>query len=259
MLGVYDSGVGGLSVLRELLRLLPNEKITYLADTLHIPYGPKPPDEVLAYAIRITEWMLNRGCRAIVVACNTASAAALHPLRAQWPGVPFVGMEPAVKPAAAMSKTGRVAVLATDGTLHGPLYESVVRRFAGTAHVTACPCPGLADCIEEQGPDSPQTHALLRGFIGPLVRDGVDTLVLGCTHYPLARQAIQDIAGPGVMIVDPSPAIAARALHVLDENNLHDPGPGALDVWATGDAQRFAHSMHRLMGGAAEVHKADIF
>jgi glutamate racemase len=195
-IGVFDSGVGGLSVLRELRSQLPCARLLYFADTAHVPYGPRPLAEVRDFSFAIADFLLVQGAQALVVACNTASAAALHPLRARLPA-PVVGMEPAVKPAVEHSHTGVVAVLATQATFQGALFASVVERFAHGVEVIPQVCPGLVEQIEAGELAAPRTEEMLRGWIEPLLGRGIDALVLGCTHYPFVRPLIEQICGPG--------------------------------------------------------------
>lgn len=242
-IAIYDSGLGGLSIVREVLRELPDENLFYFADNIHMPYGPRPLEEVRSFAVTIAERLLMLPAKTVVVACNTASAAALRTLREVFPDVPFVGMEPAVKPAARESRSGKVGVLATLATFQGQLFESVVERFARDVEVIRQPCPGLAEFIESHPPDHPGLEPLLEKFIRPLVDGGVDTLVLGCTHYPLAKDAIARVAGEGVHIVDPSPAIARRTRQVLGEAGLLRSGTGgSLTITVSGEREKFSQS-----------------
>lgn len=222
-IGIFDSGVGGLSVLRELQRPLPDESLIYLADQAHVPYGIRSLEEVRAYSERITRYLLSLGAKLIVVACNTASAAALHYLRQTFPGVPFVGMEPAVKPAAEHTQSGVVGVLATPATFQGELYASVVERFANGVRVLQHTCPGLVAQIEDGQLDTPETRAILVEALTPMLAQGIDTVVLGCTHYPFVIPQIQEIAGPGVRVIDPAPAIARQVRRLLENNALLNP------------------------------------
>lgn len=222
-IGIFDSGVGGLSVLRELQHQLPNESLIYLADQAHVPYGIRSLEEVRAYSERITRYLLSLGAKLIVVACNTASAAALHYLRQTFPGVPFVGMEPAVKPAAEHTQSGVVGVLATPATFQGELYASVVERFANGVRVLQHTCPGLVAQIEDGQLDTPETRAILVEALTPMLAQGIDTVVLGCTHYPFVIPQIQEIAGPGVRVIDPAPAIARQVRRLLENNALLNP------------------------------------
>jgi glutamate racemase len=193
MIGIFDSGVGGLSVLRVIRERLPAQAVLYLADQAHVPYGPRPMEEVYAFSEAITRYLLGQGARLIVVACNTASAAALYPLRAAFPDIPFVGMEPAVKPAAEVTHSGVVGVLATPATFQGALYASVVERFASGVTVLQDVCPGLVGRIEAGDLDGPQTRAILEKALRPMLARGMDTVVMGCTHYPFVIPVIQDL------------------------------------------------------------------
>lgn len=254
-IGIFDSGVGGLSVLKELRKELPGEQFIYLADNLHIPYGSRPLLEVRGFCEAIAGFFAAAPVKLIVVACNTASAASLKHLRTVFPAIPFVGMEPAVKPAAAGSKTGKVGVLATRATFQGELFESVVERFAGDVEVLRQPCPGLAEFIESHPPDHPGLDDLLGQWIPPMVEAGIDNLVLACTHYPLIKERIAAMAGPGVKVVDPSNAIARRARQVLAERNRLGGGEGGECFFATGDASVFSDSATRLLGRRVEAER----
>lgn len=213
--GIFDSGIGGLSVLAEFRRLAPEHPAIYIADQAWAPYGERSLEEVRHRAVMITRYLIERGCELIVVACNSASAAALHHLRDVFPDALFVGMEPAVKPAASRSERGVIGVLATDATFQGQLYSSVVDRHAGGTEVVEQACPGLADAVERLGLGTPETMDLVRRYVTPLRDAGVDTLVLGCTHYPFLLQAIQEVAGSGILVIDPAPAVARQTLRLL--------------------------------------------
>jgi glutamate racemase len=214
ILGVFDSGVGGLSVLRSLWREMPGVATIYLADQAHVPYGPRPLKEVLGFSETITSYLIQQGADLIVVACNTASAAALHRLRQRFPTTPFVGMEPAVKPAAETTQTGVVGVLATPATFQGALYASVVERFGSNVTLLQNTCPGLVQQIEAGRLEAPETRAILEQALLPMLDRNIDTVVLGCTHYPFVIPLIQNIVGPQVRVIDPAPAVA-RQTHRL--------------------------------------------
>jgi glutamate racemase len=224
--GIFDSGVGGLSVWREIVRELPHESTIYVADQAHLPYGPRPAEEVRGYAEAITTDLLARGCKAIVVACNTASAAALKSLRERHPDVPFVGMEPAVKPAVTRSKSRVVGVMATPGTLQGRMFALAVERFAAGVTLVNQPCAGLVERIEAGELESASTEALLRELLQPMLTAGADTIVLACTHYPFVTPLIRRIAGESVQIIDPAPAVVRQLGRVLDERGLAAGGAG---------------------------------
>jgi len=254
-IGFFDSGVGGLSVLREVHRLLPGEDLIYLADQGHVPYGPRPMAQVQAFSEGIVRYLHTQGAKLIVVACNTASAAALNHLRATFPDTIFVGMEPAVKPAAEQTQSGVVGVLATPATFQGALYASVLERFAQDVIVLQDTCPGLVAQIEGGALDAPETRKILERALHPMVESGIDRVVLGCTHYPFVIPLIQDIVGSGVTVIDPSPAVALQAARLLDRHNLRNlqPGSGHIDSWTTGAAASLESVLHRLMGESAAV------
>ena len=249
-IGVFDSGVGGLSVLRAIRELLPNEHVLYLADQAHIPYGPRQKSHIRDFSFGITDFLLAGGAKLIVVACNTASAAALHDLRERYHEVPFVGMEPAVKPAAAVTKTGRVGVLATPTTFAGDLYASLVDRFAQGIEVYQSTCPGLVEQIEREALDSTVTRGILEEALTPMLGVGVDTIVLGCTHYPFVIPMIEAITGPGVRTIDPAPAIARQAQRLLVERAWLNPGEmaGELQFYTSGSPAALEAILPQLLG-----------
>ena len=218
-IGLFDSGVGGLSVWREIARQLPHENTLYFADQIHIPYGPRSLDQIRSFSEAITRYLIACGAKLIVVACNTASAAALKHLRATFPDVPFVGMEPAVKPAAQQTRTGVVGVMATPATFQGELFASVVERFANGVKLINQVCPGLVEQVEAGQLNTPETVALLDRFLTPIRSGGADTIVLACTHYPFVIDAIRQLA-PGIDVIDPAPAIARQVNRVLSDREL---------------------------------------
>lgn len=259
-IGVFDSGLGGLSILKEMRRQLPGERIFYFADNLHMPYGPRMLEEVCRFSTSIAGALISLPAKIVVVACNTASAAALKHLRQAYPGTPFVGMEPAVKPAAAESRSGKVAVLATLATFQGELFESVVERFANGVEVVRRPCPGLAEFIESHPPDHPALDAMLEKFIRPLIDADVDTLVLACTHYPLVLDRIRAIAGEGVRIVEPSPAIARRTRSLLEERGLlNGKGTGEVVFNVSGETEVFSHCASLHLGEEVAARNNPLF
>lgn len=224
-IAVFDSGVGGLSVLRAIRQQHPSEDILYLADQAHVPYGPRSLDQVRVFSKAVTNYFISQGAKLVVVACNTASAAALHYLREIFPDVPFVGMEPAVKPAAEHTQTGVVGVLATPATFQGELYSSVVERFANHVTVIQNTCIGLVEQIEMGNHEGRETRKILESALTPMLAKKIDTVVLGCTHYPFVIPTIQEIVGPGVRVIDPAPAIARQVGRLLDKYNLRN-APG---------------------------------
>lgn len=254
-IGVFDSGVGGLSVLGAIRQRLPQESALFVADQAHVPYGPRPLAEVRSFAEGITRFLLAEGCKLIVVACNAASAASLHYLRQTFPGVPFVGMEPAVKPAAEKTHSGIVGVLATPATFQGALYASVLERFAHGVTVLQDTCPGLVQQIEAGDLDGERTRQILHQALEPMLARGIDTVVLGCTHYPFVIPLIEEIAGPEVRVIDPAPAIARQVYRLLDAGALLNPGPqpGSLRFHTTGDPRHTGRLLGRLLGEGGEV------
>ena len=257
MIGVFDSGVGGLSVWREIVAELPGESTVCFADQSHVPYGPRPMQEIRAFSEAITRFLLGLGCRIIVVACNTASAAALTHLRATFADVPFVGMEPAVKPAAQTTHVGRVGVMATPATFQGELFASVVERFANGVQLINQVCPGLVEQVEAGRLDTPDMEAMLRQYLKPMLAAGVDTIVLACTHYPFLAPAIQRIAGPGVRVIDPAPAIARQVRRVMEQRGLlSSSGEASRVFYTTGDVAGFVKTLKLLTGASGDVHLA---
>ena len=243
-IGVFDSGIGGLSVLHALRQALPGERFIYHADTAHAPYGERGDAFVEARALAVARELVgDHGAKALVVACNTATAAAIHQLRALWPGLPIVGLEPALKPAVAATRTGRVGVLATRGTLASRKFQTLRAALDGAASFMLQPCDGLAAAIERT--DMPEVLACLArytGAIGPFGAEAgqIDTLVLGCTHYPLARTQITALVGPKVNILDSGAAVARQTARVLQSAGLLSvSGPHAalseVQFFATGD------------------------
>lgn len=251
MIGVFDSGVGGLSVLMEMRRLLPGTDMVYLADRANAPYGSRSLVEVGRLAEQCTAHLLDAGAEIIVVACNTASAAALHHLRAIHPRVPFVGMEPALKPAAAMTRSGVIGVLATTATFQGELFLSLMDRFGDGLTVVPRACPGWADLVERADVDSPAAKALVGSHLDPVLGAGADTLVLGCTHYPFLVGLIQSHAWPQMAIVDPAPAVARQvAALLLNRANGHRTSEiqGTLKMQTTGNSSHMRAVVRDLTG-----------
>jgi len=260
LVGIFDSGVGGLSVLREIHSLLPAQPLFYIADQKHVPYGERSEVEIRSFAEGITRFLLDQGAVLITVACNTASAAALAALRKDYPDTPFVGMEPALKPAALQTRNRKVGVLATPATFQGGLFHTLVERFGQDVTLMTSTCPGLVGIIEAGGLESPEAHAILEDAIRPMVESGVDKLVLGCTHFPFVLPLIQEIAGDSVEAIDPAPAIARRVASLLEQDNLLAPegNPEAGITFATsGDTEAFRKSLKHLLGLDAEICQLD--
>jgi glutamate racemase len=263
-IGIFDSGIGGLTVLRAIHQLMPDEPLLYLADQAHVPYGPRPLEEVRHFSEAITRYLLGKGSRLIVVACNAASAAALKYLRSIFPEVPFVGMEPAVKPAVEHTRSGVVGVLATPATFQGELYASVVERFGQGVKLLQHTCPGLVAQIESGALKSNETRRILEEALQPMLKQGIDTVVLGCTHYPFVIPLIQQIAGPNVRVIDPAPAVARQvqrllvAASFLDlDQKIENEKPAMLShllrFTTTGDAARLESMLPDLLREKAPV------
>jgi glutamate racemase len=254
-IGVFDSGVGGLSVLPALREALPNEDILFLGDQAHVPYGPRGLAEVRRLMEGVMRYFFAQGCKMVVIACNTASAAALHSLRADYPDFPIVGMEPAIKPAAEHTSSGVVGVLATPTTFEGELYASVVERFAQGVTVLQNTCVGLVGEIEAGRANGPEAERILRSALEPMLAQGLDTVVLGCTHYPFAFETIRAIVGPNVRLIDPAPAIARRAASLLDAAGMRNPREGAGNViyYTTGDVDEMRKRVEELLGEQGDV------
>lgn len=218
--GIFDSGVGGLSVWRELIKVLPAEEFLYVSDNAYCPYGRKSASEIIERAYLITDFLISKGVKLVVVACNTATAAAIDALRLKYPKTPFVGMEPAVKPAALHSETGVIGVLATNGTFSGKLYNRTLEKFASDVKVIEQRGDGLVEVVESGDINSDTTYKLIKKYIDPMVDSGADCIVLGCTHYPFLAKQISDIAGDKIKIIDPAPAVAIQTKNILTERGI---------------------------------------
>jgi glutamate racemase len=249
-IGIFDSGVGGLSVWREIVRELPHEDTVYFADQAHVPYGPRPQEQIRHFCDAITRFLISRSCKAVVVACNTASAAALKHLREAFATLPTIGMEPAVKPAALATKSGVVGIMATPATFQGRLFQATAGRYAGGIRLINQVCNGLADRVEAGDLDSAETEALLRGYVQPILDAGADTIVLACTHYPFLIAPIRRIAGAAVDVIDPAPAIARYLHRILEQRGLLGPAAhaGRHMFYTTGDTGPYQRVLERLSG-----------
>ena len=254
-IGIFDSGVGGLSVLKAIRAQMPQEAIIYLGDQGHVPYGSRPFDEVQAFSEQITRFLLAKGAKLIVVACNAASAAALQYLRHIFPQVSFIGMEPALKPAAEQTKSGVVGVLATPATFQGVLYASTVERFARGVTVLQDTCPGLVGQIEKGELDAPETESILRLALHPMLEQGIDTVVLGCTHYPFVIPLIERIAGKNVRVIDPAPAVARQTGRLLASAGMRQPAgtKAAVAYYTTAAAESMQKLLPKLLGESGVV------
>ncbi len=251
-IGIFDSGVGGLSVVSEIATVLPHEDVVYFADSIHCPYGRRTHREIQALTRGIVKFLLSQRAKVIVVACNTASAAALYYLRGTLSG-PIVGMEPAVKPAAERTNSKVVGVIATEATFQGALFGSLVDRFATDIQVLTKTCPGLVERVEAGLIEEASTREMLRRYLQPMLEAGIDSLVLGCTHYPFLKPLMRDILGAGIEIIDPSPAVAQQTGRVLGrEGLLRQEGKGRYTFYTSGDPQVFT----RLIEGLTSLQGA---
>jgi glutamate racemase len=237
-IGVFDSGMGGLSVWKEIVRVLPRESVIYYGDGANCPYGGKSPDEIIRLSDDIARFFIDKGVKGIVVACNTATAGAIDYLREKYPEIPFVGMEPAVKPAAEHSASGVIAILATAATLQGKLFRETSERFSGEVKVLSNIGEGFVELIESGREDSPEAEEAVRRTVEPLLAQGADHLVLGCSHYPFLTGALKKVIGNRkVTLVDPAPAIAQRVAAVLRERNAEAEADhlAKYDYFSSGD------------------------
>lgn len=247
-IGMFDSGLGGLSVLRAVRALVPGVSVHYYADSAHCPYGGRSAADIVARAMAISEGLIAQQCQLIVVACNTATIAAVESLRQVYP-LPFVGMEPAIKPAVAATRSGIIGVLATGAALAGDRFLRLMETHARGVRVLTQPCPGLVECVEAGDLDSAELRQRVRRYVRPLVDAGADTLVLGCTHYPFLRPLIAEAAGPGVELLDTGAAVARQVLRVLVREGIDVQGSGDAEFsWtSSGDRDAIAPRLQRLL------------
>ncbi|WP_192562388.1 glutamate racemase [Pseudomonas gozinkensis] len=235
-IAVFDSGVGGLSVLAEIQQLLPNESLLYLGDCGHIPYGEKTPEFIRQRCSVMAGFFREQGAKALVIACNTATVAGVADLRRDFPEWPIVGMEPAVKPAAAATRSGVVGVLATTGTLQSAKFAALLDRFATDVRVITQPCPGLVERIECGDLHSPELRALLKHYVDPLLANGCDTIILGCTHYPFLKPMLKSMIPESISLIDTGAAVARQLQRLLAERDLLAEGPNRpVRFWTSAD------------------------
>lgn len=246
-IGVFDSGVGGLTVLRELRRLMPDVPLHYVADTAHAPYGQRSSDYIAERSLRISEHLTHEGAALLVVACNTATAHAIAALRARWPALPIVGIEPGIKPAVAASRNGRIGVMATPATMSSLRYQDLLARHAGSSQIVSQPCPGLVELIEAGDFESPALRELLARLCQPLRAAEVDTVLMGCTHYPLIQPLLQAALGPHVRLLNIETAVAQQAARLWAELGL-PVGRASLRLETTGSAQALTQFVHGALG-----------
>ena len=261
MIGVYDSGVGGLSVWKELRALMPAENFCYVSDNAHCPYGPKPPAFVVERAMAVSRFLIGQGAELIVVACNTATAAAITALRGSF-SIPFVGMEPALKPAALRSTSGVVGVLATAGTFKGRLYLNTLARFSGRVRVIEQVGTGLVELVEQGILTGPEAEERVGRYIRPMLEAGADHIVLGCTHYPFLSETIAKLVDGKAVLVNPAPAVARQTRRVLaqlrgrSEAEISEPAgnPGLSTFFSTGSDQTLQQLVRQIAGREADTY-----
>jgi glutamate racemase len=260
-IGAFDSGVGGLSILLEVRRMLPAEDLIYLADSAHCPYGNKPVEEIRQRSLEVTDFLVSQGVKLVIVACNSACVAGLDQVRAKYGQVPIVGVEPAIKPAHELTRNGKVGVLATNLTLKGERFSILVEKYATGVEVYTQPAPGLVEIVEAGDIETPETERLLRKYLQPLLEKGIDTLVLGCTHYPFLLPVARRICGPEVTILDTGSAVAKQTARVLKLANLtlDRPTLGKEIFYTSGDPASVTGVIRKLWGNdQAKVEKAGI-
>ncbi len=254
-IGIFDSGVGGLSVLAHIHQRLPGEALLYVADSAYMPYGCKPEAVIQQRCVKISDFLFRQQCKAIVVACNTATAAAVHHIRASY-AFPVIGMEPAVKPAVFHSRSKVIGVLTTSATSTSDKFNRLAARFSQHARLIVQPCPGLVERIESGELTGDTTRDMLSSFLQPLIRQGMDTLVLGCTHYPFVSALIRDIAGDDILIIDTGAAIACELERQLQNRQLLSENKTAsIEFWSSGDVEIVAPVMSLLWGEKIMVKK----
>ena len=252
-IGIFDSGVGGLSVAREIRRRLPAEDLLYFADTAFCPYGGRPLAEIRDRSLAVVAELVGRGAKMVVVACNTASGAALESLRERFT-IPIVGLEPAIKPAAEKTRNGRVGVLATAATLRTERFHRLIQQFGREVEIFQRASPELVDLVEAGETSGGSVERFLAGTLSPLTEAGIDTLVLGCTHYPFLRGAIAEVMGPGVEILDSGEAVARQVERVLaGENALTTAGEGGILLLTSGTREEVEEIVGRLWPGPIRI------
>ena len=248
MIGIFDSGIGGLSVFREIRKVLPEQSYIYYSDNAHCPYGEKSREYIIDRARTITRFLLGKGCEIIVVACNTATAAAISTLREEFP-VKFIGMEPAIKPAAQATRTGVVGVLATAGTLKATKYIDTRARWAQNVSIVEHIGQGFVELVEKGITTGPEAETTVRTSLTPLLDAGADIIVLGCTHYPFLSDTIKKIASevyPDIDIIDPAPAVARHLMEVLAEEGISSGDGFSIELHASGDPTTLKETYNRL-------------
>jgi glutamate racemase len=253
-IAVFDSGVGGISVLKHIHHLLPNEHLLYVADSIHAPYGNKSAAEIQARCFAIADFLIAKDAKALVVACNTATAAAIDQMRAKY-SLPIIGMEPAVKPAAEASRSGIIGVLATTGTLQSAQFAALLESYGRNVEVVTQACVGLVECVERGELSQESTRALVKRYCQPLLDEGADSIVLGCTHYPLLKSLIQEVVGSGVVLIDTGAAVANQLKsRLLEQGLLADSHQMAnINFWSNSDSANAENVIAQLWGEPIKV------
>ncbi|MHB1420108.1 MAG: glutamate racemase [Bacillota bacterium] len=255
-IGIFDSGVGGLSVMHEMRLLLPREDFLYYADSAYCPYGVKPPETIRDRCFKITDFLLSRGAKVIVVASNTSSIVGLDAMRQKYQ-TPIIGVEPGVKPASSITRNGRVGVLATGVTISGNRFSSLLERFGNGVQVFSQPCPGLVELVEGGKLEGPEATDLVWTYLQPLLAEDVDTIVLGCTHYPFLRSIIEGMIEGEIKIVETGEAVARQVCRVLEQLSFEnsDGSPGQEQFFTSGDPDLLTPVMRKLWGNDALVSR----
>jgi glutamate racemase len=263
-IGVFDSGAGGLTILTALRQELPHERYVYFADTAHCPYGMRTEANIAELSVEISRFLIDQGVKIIVVACNTASQAAIATLRATFPSIQFVGVVPAVKPAARLTRNGRIAIAATNQAAASAYLRRLIDEFAAGIKSFAIGCPELVTLVEDGQFDGPPVEEAVRQCLEPVLCEDVDVIVLGCTHFPALRPVIEHVAGPRVQVIDSGTAIARRTHYVLDTGGMTAPTTQdhayeeRLAVWCSGDPAKFSMVASKLLGYSVVARQAAI-
>jgi glutamate racemase len=261
-IGVFDSGAGGLTILTDLRAELPHERFVYIGDTAHCPYGVRSDEEITSLTLECCRFLIKQGVKLIIIACNTASQAALSTLRATLHPLPFIGVVPAVKPAARLTRNGRIGIAATNQAAKAIYLRQLIDEFAGGIRAFAVGCPDLVTLVEQGRFEGSAVEAIVRESLQPVLAEDIDVLVLGCTHFPALRPVIERVVGPKVQVIDSGQAIARRARSVLQIENLFAPatllgsGGGELEIWSSGDPVAFSHVATHILGLSVQTRQA---
>ena len=257
-IGIFDSGVGGLTIWKEIADLLPGEYTIYFADSAFAPYGQRDPREILQRCRLITRWLLEKGCKLIVVACNTATTNAIAALRAEFP-IPFIGIEPAIKPAALQSQSGKIGVLATRGTLSSALFADTSKLHASGIEIYEQEGKGLVQLIESGITEGPEMQAHLQPLLAPMIAAGIDHLVLGCTHYPYLKPVLQELLPKGLNVLDCGLPVARQTRRILESVNLLNPGAAGTREFYTNGNPEIMQEMLIKLGSRGAITFFDTF